>query len=64
MPHLQSLTISAARDEFEHALLVFFFFLVWVSRWFVCLDLSFWLSLDLIVASVGYVVEDQLGLCV
>ena len=38
--------------------------MVWVSWWFLCLDLSFWLGLDLIVASVGYVVEDQLGLCV
>ena len=63
MPHLQSLTISAARDEFEHALLVFFFFGMGFTV-VVCLDLSFWLGLDLIVASVGYVVEDQLGLCV
>ena len=28
-----------------------------------CLDLSFWLGLDLVVASVGYVVVDLLGLC-
>ena len=34
------------------------------SQWFVCLDLSFWLGLDLIVAGVGYVVVDPLGLCV
>ena len=52
-----------SRDEFERALLgVFFFFflviLVWVSRWFVCLDLSFWLGLDLVVAGVEYVVVD------
>ena len=34
-----------------------------LSRWFVCLDLSFWLGLDLVVADVGYVVVDLLSLC-
>ena len=34
-----------------------------LSQWFVCLDLSFWLGLDLVVASIGYVVVDLLGLC-
>ena len=29
-----------------------------------CLDLSFWLGLDLVVAGVEYVVMDLLGLCV
>ena len=32
--------------------------------WFVCLDLSFWLGLDLVVVGIGYVVVDLLGLCV
>ena len=28
-----------------------------------CLDLSFWLGLDLVVADLGYVMVDLLGLC-
>ena len=30
--------------------------MVWVSWWFLCLDLSFWLGLDLVVGSAGFVV--------
>ena len=45
-------------------LLLFFVILVWVSWWFVCLDLSFWPGLDQVVAGVGSVVMDLLALCV
>ena len=65
MPHLQFLQLEMNLNML--CLVLFFYFLVvilvWVSRWFVCLDLSFWLGLDFVVARVGYVVVDLLGLC-
>ena len=49
-----SLTISAARDEFEHALLVFFFFFFGMGFTVVCVFGFEFLA----VTSVGYVMED------